>query len=155
MPAEPAAEIFTAHALAIGVFDLFHVGHLRYLQYVRARCRRMTVLVAGDRLVMQRKNRRPVCSEDARLEIIRGLGWVDAALLLRESIENLDGTLQFLAPLGLSHAFFGAEWQAAERWQRLIAGLQAQGIEVSFVPRQASISTTALRRQIAGEHPGT
>jgi rfaE bifunctional protein nucleotidyltransferase chain/domain len=65
-------------ALANGVFDLFHVGHLRYLQGARAEADRLLVAVNSDASTRAYKGPgRPVVPEDERAEIVAGLACVD------------------------------------------------------------------------------
>lgn len=65
-------------ALANGVFDLFHVGHLRYLQGARAEADVLVVAVNSDRSTRENKGPgRPVVPEVERAEIVAGLACVD------------------------------------------------------------------------------
>ena len=65
-------------ALANGVFDLFHVGHLRYLQGARAEADLLLVAVNSDASTRANKGPgRPVVPEDERAEILAGLACVD------------------------------------------------------------------------------
>lgn len=153
MPELPSPASSATHALAIGVFDLFHVGHLRYLQYIRARSRHLTVLIASDATVLDRKGRLPLFPEAERLELIRGLGWVDEALLLPQSTEYPEPTLALFRQLAPTHIFIGADWQGTPRWQRLEPPLSASGIGVLYVPRTADTSTSELRRRMGGPGP--
>ncbi len=65
-------------ALANGVFDLFHVGHLRYLQGARAEADLLVVAVNSDRSTRENKGPdRPVVPQAERAEIVAGLACVD------------------------------------------------------------------------------
>jgi D-glycero-beta-D-manno-heptose 1-phosphate adenylyltransferase len=65
-------------ALANGVFDLFHVGHLRYLVGARAEADLLVVAVNSDRSTRENKGPgRPVVPEAERAEIVAGLACVD------------------------------------------------------------------------------
>ena len=65
-------------ALANGVFDLFHVGHLRYLQGARAEADLLVVAVNSDRSTRENKGPgRPMVPEAERAEIVAGLACVD------------------------------------------------------------------------------
>jgi D-glycero-beta-D-manno-heptose 1-phosphate adenylyltransferase len=69
-------------ALANGVFDLFHVGHLRYLQGARAEADLLVVAVNSD--VSTRLNKgpsRPVVPQAERAEIVAALACVDHVVL--------------------------------------------------------------------------
>jgi len=69
-------------ALANGVFDLFHVGHLRYLTGARAEADVLVVAVNDDRSTRENKGPgRPVVPESERAEIVAGLACVDHVVL--------------------------------------------------------------------------
>ncbi len=70
-------------ALANGVFDLFHVGHLRYLQGARALADLLVVAVNSDASarLLGKGPGRPVVPEDERAEIVAGLACVDHVVL--------------------------------------------------------------------------
>ena len=69
-------------ALANGVFDLFHVGHLRYLQGARAEADVLVVAVNDDRSTRENKGPgRPLVPESERAEIVAGLACVDHVVL--------------------------------------------------------------------------
>ena len=75
--------------LACGVFDLFHVAHLRHLQEASKMGDFLAVGVTKDDGV-RKGNGRPVIPENERLEIIQGLDCVDTAILCKDSLEALD-----------------------------------------------------------------
>ena len=65
-------------AFANGVFDLLHVGHVRYLEAARSEADRLIVAVNGDASVRRLKGPgRPVLDERARAEIVAALRGVD------------------------------------------------------------------------------
>ena len=61
-----------------GVFDLIHVGHIRYLTEARALGDRLVVAINSDRSVRQLKGEsRPIFNERERAEILAALRMVD------------------------------------------------------------------------------
>ena len=69
-------------ALANGVFDLLHVGHLRYLQGAAAEADVLVVAVNADLAVRQLKGAdRPIVPERDRAELVDALRGVDYVLL--------------------------------------------------------------------------
>lgn len=65
-------------ALANGIFDLFHVGHLRYLKGAKALADVLVVAVNSDASTRRNKGPgRPVVPEAERAEIIAALACVD------------------------------------------------------------------------------
>src|SRR5512147_1966277 len=70
-------------ALANGVFDLFHVGHLRYLRGARALADELVVAVNSDASarLLGKGPGRPVIPEGERAEIVAALACVDHVVL--------------------------------------------------------------------------
>ena len=65
-------------ALANGIFDLFHVGHLRYLEGAKALADVLVVAVNSDASTRRNKGPgRPVVPEGERAEIVAALACVD------------------------------------------------------------------------------
>ncbi|RLG93541.1 FAD synthase [Candidatus Bathyarchaeota archaeon] len=66
-----------------GVFDIIHVGHIRFLWAAKklADPSELIVVIARDETVRKFKGRDPVFSETERLEIVRNLKPVDMAIL--------------------------------------------------------------------------
>jgi FAD synthetase len=86
--------------LATGVFDLLHLGHLRFLEESKRKGgpgSRLVVVVARDKTVFRRKGRSPVIPEDQRRELVAALRVVDRAILGREEIDLL-GILKEVKP---------------------------------------------------------
>jgi rfaE bifunctional protein nucleotidyltransferase chain/domain len=72
-------------ALANGVFDLLHVGHVRYLEGARALADVLVVAVNSDASTRAYKGEgRPVVPERERAEIVAALGCVDHVVIFGE-----------------------------------------------------------------------
>ncbi|MBX2812648.1 MAG: adenylyltransferase/cytidyltransferase family protein [Myxococcales bacterium] len=69
-------------ALANGVFDLFHVGHLRYLEAASQLAEVLVVAVNSDASTRAYKGPlRPIIPDHERVEIVAGLQCVDHVIL--------------------------------------------------------------------------
>ena len=69
-------------AFANGVFDLLHVGHVRYLQSAAREADRLIVAINSDRSVRRLKgDGRPILDERGRAEIVAALRGVDLVLI--------------------------------------------------------------------------
>lgn len=134
--------------LAIGVFDLFHVGHLRYLQYAGCQGNHLTVAITSDALCLERKGKWPVIEESQRMEIVRSLGWVDDARFVPDSLELPAAAARWMAAWKMEHVVVGGEWAGSLRWQRLTAELDGRGITVGFAPHTHTISSSEIVRRI-------
>ncbi|MFN0006338.1 MAG: adenylyltransferase/cytidyltransferase family protein [Planctomycetota bacterium] len=83
--------------LANGCFDLFHAGHVRYLEDARTRGDFLVVAVNSDESVRALKGRnRPFQPLAERMEIVAALRCVDAVTSFGE--RDLEATLRALAP---------------------------------------------------------
>jgi D-glycero-beta-D-manno-heptose 1-phosphate adenylyltransferase len=73
------------HAFANGVFDLFHVGHVRYLQAAAREADRLIVAVNDDESVRALKGAgRPVLAAADRAELVAALRGVDYVVIFPE-----------------------------------------------------------------------
>ena len=68
--------------LLMGVFDLFHIGHLNLIRRAKAQCRYLRVGVLADDLVYSFKQIRPTIPQEERMEILRALRDVDEVVLI-------------------------------------------------------------------------
>lgn len=71
--------------LANGCFDLFHVGHIRYLEGAKAAGDFLIVAVNSDEQVIKQKGEgRPFMPENERAEIVAALRCVDLVTIFPE-----------------------------------------------------------------------
>jgi rfaE bifunctional protein nucleotidyltransferase chain/domain len=84
-------------ALANGLFDILHVGHLRYLEGASSEADLLVVAVNSDESARKLKGpARPVTPEDERAELVAGFGCVNYVTIFAEdSVERL---LRLLLP---------------------------------------------------------
>jgi len=76
--------------LASGVFDLLHLGHVRFLEEAKkvgGKNSQLIVIIARDNTVKEKKGRKPVISENQRRALVESLKVVDEALLGFEDFE--------------------------------------------------------------------
>jgi len=74
--------------LANGVFDIFHIGHLRYLQECRAMGDVLVVSVTSNPHVNKGQNR-PMFDAFERSEIIRALAIVDDVIIVDDLLDAM------------------------------------------------------------------
>ena len=70
--------------LASGVFDLLHLGHVKFLEEAKktgGKNAELIVIIARDSTVQKTKGRKPVMSENQRRALVESLKVVDAAVL--------------------------------------------------------------------------
>jgi D-beta-D-heptose 7-phosphate kinase/D-beta-D-heptose 1-phosphate adenosyltransferase len=125
-----------------GVFDLLHVGHVRYLRAARAEGDALIVGVNSDRSVRAIKGpSRPVVPEAARAEVIASLACVDAALIFDE-----DDPHAIVTRLQPDVLVKGADWALDRIIGRAV--VEARGGRVVRIPIEEGFSTTALLERI-------
>jgi len=76
--------------LASGVFDLLHLGHVKFLEGAKkagGENAKLVVIIARDSTVEKTKGRKPIMSEDQRRTLVESLKVVDEAVL---GYENFD-----------------------------------------------------------------
>lgn len=76
--------------LASGVFDLLHLGHVRFLEEAKktgGRNAELIVVVARDRTAEKRKGNKPIMSESQRCALVNSLKVVDEAVLGYEEFD--------------------------------------------------------------------
>ena len=76
--------------LASGVFDLLHLGHVKFLEEAKkagGENAKLVVIVARDSTVKATKGRKPIMPENQRRALVESLRVVDAAFL---GIEDFD-----------------------------------------------------------------
>ena len=84
-------------ALTNGLFDLLHVGHLRYLEAASREADILVVAVNSDDSAHKLKGpERPVTPERERAELVAGFGCVDYVAIFSDN--NVEGLLRLLQP---------------------------------------------------------
>ncbi|UCG36223.1 MAG: FAD synthase [Candidatus Bathyarchaeota archaeon] len=86
--------------LAAGVFDLLHLGHVKFLEEakkVAGENGELIVIVARDKTVEQRKGEKPVMSENQRRALVESLKVVDEAILGYEEF-NIGDVIMKIKP---------------------------------------------------------
>jgi FAD synthetase len=76
--------------LAAGVFDVLHLGHVKFLEEAKKAggCdAELVVIVARDKTVERRKGEKPVISENQRRALVESLKVVDEAILGYEEFD--------------------------------------------------------------------
>ncbi len=70
--------------MASGVFDLLHLGHVRFLEEAKksgGEKAKLIVIIARDTTVEKTKGRKPIMSEDQRYALVNSLKVVDEVAL--------------------------------------------------------------------------
>ena len=134
-------------AFANGVFDLLHVGHVRYLQAAAAEADRLVVAVNGDASVRRLKGEgRPVLDERARAELVAALRGVDYVVIFED-----DTVGPLLTRLKPDVHCKGTDYTVESVPERAI--VQAYGGRTAIVGDPKDHSTRDLLARLAGDTP--
>jgi D-beta-D-heptose 7-phosphate kinase/D-beta-D-heptose 1-phosphate adenosyltransferase len=121
-----------------GVFDLLHVGHVRYLAQARTLGDALLVAINSDRSVRELKGpRRPVFDQEERAEILAALRDVNYVVVFDDISPR--STIRKLLPDVLVK---GGDYQLDEIHGR--EEVEAAGGKVISLPFVAGASTTSL-----------
>ncbi|MFN8532923.1 MAG: adenylyltransferase/cytidyltransferase family protein [Dehalococcoidia bacterium] len=133
--------------LTNGVFDLLHVGHVRYLQGARIFGDALVVAVDSDQSVraLAKGEERPIVPAAERAEIVAALGCVDAVVIF-------DGPTarSVVAVLEPDVYVKGGDYADGAKPLPEAAVVEGSGGRVAFVPLAPGYSTTGLITRIRG-----
>jgi len=129
--------------LTNGVFDILHIGHLRFLRAARALGNVLVVGVNSDSSVSVNKPGRPVVPEVERAELVAALEPVDYAVIFGEP--TADSLLRALRP---SVYVKGGDYTLDTLPEANTA--RQLGVEIAFVPLIEGHSTSALIDALRG-----
>ena len=123
-----------------GVFDLLHVGHVRYLQAARALGDALLVAINGDASVRALKGpARPINSEQDRAEVLAALGCVDFVTIFHT--ERVTDLVRIVRP----HVYVkGGDYTLDSLDPGERAALGEMGAEIHLLPLVPGKSTTAM-----------
>jgi D-glycero-beta-D-manno-heptose 1-phosphate adenylyltransferase len=129
--------------LTNGVFDILHIGHLRFLRAARALGDVLVVGINSDSSVSVNKPGRPVVPEIERAELVAALEPVDYGVIFGEP--TADSLLRALRP---SVYVKGSDYTLDTLPEANTA--RQLGVEIAFVPLIEGRSTSALIDALRG-----
>lgn len=129
----------------IGVFDLFHTGHVELLRRSKELGDRLIVAINGDAMVSEYK-RKPFMSEIDRLKIVKSCRYVDDAFI----VKGFDNKA-LLKDHKISKIVHGDDWDRDSYLKQIRVDesfLKEHNIEMVFLPYTEGISTGELIKKI-------
>jgi glycerol-3-phosphate cytidylyltransferase len=126
-----------------GVFDLFHIGHLRLLKRAKEQCDYLIVSVSTDELVQEYKNRRPIINLKDRMGIVEAIKYVDKVVpqINRNKLEAFHKYKYDII-------FVGSDWKGSVLWNNLEKELNEFGAKIVFFEYTSGTSTTEVKNMI-------
>lgn len=125
-----------------GVYDLFHIGHLNLLKNAKGLCDKLIVGVSVDKLV-EYKHKHSVIPFEERIEIVRNIKFVDAAI----PQEELD-KFKMWEKLHFDILFVGDDWFKSPSWQEMEKKFDEVGVRVVYFPYTKGTSSTLLNETL-------
>jgi glycerol-3-phosphate cytidylyltransferase len=130
-----------------GVFDMFHVGHLRILERARQHCDQLIVGVTTDELSVSNKGKSPIIEFDERFDIVSALRCVDRAVA-----QNSMDKIAAWEMLRFDRMFVGDDWRGTPKWNALEADFATRNVEIVYFPYTTHTSSTILRGALESIH---
>lgn len=127
--------------LLMGVFDLFHIGHLRLINRAKARCRFLRVAVLADHVVQQFKGITPTIPLAQRMEILAAIDGVDEVVAIEGNPSRLDEWKR--RPFDCF--FSGDDYAGNEYWDWERRELEKRGATIEFFPYTKEQSSSKIR----------
>lgn len=132
--------------LTQGTWDMFHTGHIRYLEKAKQAGDILIVAVDSDRMTKERKGpKRPFDPEEERIAVIRSLRSVDIVTFKDNNDDKLD-TLRVVRP-----DIFVVSMSTGPEIQDDIDKFKEFAGEVVNLPPQSSTTTTAKFRRLQND----
>ncbi|MHA6332445.1 adenylyltransferase/cytidyltransferase family protein [Qipengyuania sp. CAU 1752] len=122
-----------------GVFDMFHVGHLRILEQAKAQCDFLVVGVSSDALVAQYKKKTPIIPLQDRKTIIEAVRHVDMVV-----VQKHRDKVKAWEEIRFDVMFVGDDWKGNRVFQEAEKVLNGHGVEIVFFPYTKHVSSTQL-----------
>ncbi len=124
-----------------GVFDLFHIGHVKILQRAKSLCDKLVVGVSTDALVKKYKNKKPIIPFSERVEVIKNNKCVDLVV----SQNSLDKFKNW-NKLKYDVMFVGDDWYATKKWRDLDKEFRKLGVKIVYLPYTKKTSSTKINK---------
>lgn len=122
-----------------GVFDMFHVGHLRILKQAKEQCDYLIVGVSCDKLVESYKNKLPVIPLADRMDILASIKYVDK-VVVQESRDKYTAFKE----IGFNVMFVGDDWKGNPLFEEVERKFSLEGVDVVYFPYSKHVSSTRL-----------
>ena len=132
--------------ITVGVFDLFHVGHLNLLERCKAMCNHLIVAVCQDDYVVQIKHKTPVYKDVDRMRILAALRCVDEVIPV--SIEETEDKMVLIRNHPFDVLFSGDDWKGTPRYIKTEKQFAKYGAKIEYLPYTKGISTSQLKTWI-------
>lgn len=129
-----------------GVFDLFHIGHLKFLKMAKSYCDFLIVAVCEDYLAYTNKGKYPVIPVEERMELLQAIKFVDK-VVIQETTDRISEWNKYHFNV-IFHGIDGKEWDMQHGYYDALKKLNVESL---YFNRTTDVSTTKIIRTILGE----
>lgn len=130
--------------ITFGVFDYFHLGHLRLFKQCKSFADYLIVAVQdGDYILKYKPEANVLYSTDERVEILSAIREVDQVVVYKDLSANTLEMMNFdILALGEDHR--------GERFDAIVSWCHSHGKEVVRLKRTSGISSSQVKSTIGG-----
>jgi FAD synthetase len=136
--------------LASGVFDLLHLGHVRFLEEAKktgGKNAELVVIIARDSTVEKTKGRKPIMSENQRRALVESLKVVDEAVLGYENFD-LGEVIEHVKPDVIALGYDQVEMEKATQKYVNNHKLHVKVVRIGKFEEDALDSSSKIRQKI-------
>ena len=136
--------------LASGVFDLLHLGHVKFLEEAKkagGKNAELLVIVARDSTVQRMKGRRPIMPENQRRALVESLRVVDEAVLGLEDF-NIGDVIERVKPDVIALGYDQADMETQVREYVNKHGLRLKIVHLGKFEKDELSSSSKIREKI-------
>ena len=126
-----------------GVFDMFHVGHLRLLKQAANLVDKLIVGVTTDELCEKYKGKKPIIPLNERMEIIESIKGVHKAIP-----QNSYDKLEAFEHLRFNAMFVGSDWKGTDKWNLLEEEFRKLNVDIVYFEYTKDTNSTILRKKL-------
>jgi FAD synthetase len=137
--------------LASGVFDLLHLGHVKFLEEAKkagGKNAELLVIVARDSTVQRMKGRKPIMPESQRRSLVESLRVVDEAVLGTEDFDIGD-VIDRVKPDVIALGYDQTDMEARVREYVNKRGLRVRVVRLGKFENDELSSSSKIREKIA------
>ena len=136
--------------LASGVFDLLHLGHVKFLEEAKktgGKNAELVVIIARDSTVEKTKGRKPIMSENQRRALVESLKVVDEAVLGYENFD-LGEVIEHVKPDVIALGYDQVEMAKATKKYVNDHKLHIKVVRIGKFEEDALDSSSKIRKKI-------
>jgi glycerol-3-phosphate cytidylyltransferase len=126
-----------------GVYDLFHIGHLRLLQRSKEMCEHLIVGVSTDELVLSYKGHTPVVPFEERKEIVAACRYVDE-VVPQVTMDKFEAW----KAIHFDVMFHGDDWKGTPLYIRYEQEFAKVGADIVYFAHTEGVSSTILAKKV-------